>query len=107
MVLALPSGASAISVQFTVNPRYDYARDFKEGLAPVEKNGVWGYIDMTGKEEIPFNYKYAYSFSEGLAAVKSLNGKWGYIDKTRKEVIAFQYERADSFSDGWATVEKD
>lgn len=33
--------------------QYDYARDFKNGYAPVQKNGLWGLIDKTGKEMKP------------------------------------------------------
>lgn len=57
---------------------YDYLWNFSEGLASVELNGKWGFIDKTGKEVIPFIYDSVWYFSEGLAAVE-LNGKWGYI----------------------------
>lgn len=33
--------------------QYDYARDFKHGYAPVQKDGLWGLIDKTGKEVKP------------------------------------------------------
>ena len=33
--------------------QYDYTMDFKNGYAPVQKNGLWGLIDKTGKEMKP------------------------------------------------------
>ena len=78
-------------------------RPFNEGLAAVDLNGKWRFIDKTGKEVIPLKYDLAYSFSEGLANVL-LNGKYGFIDKTGKEVIPLKYDDASSFSEGLAKV---
>ena len=82
---------------------YDKAWDFREGLALVELNDKWGYIDKIGKEVIPIKYNEVYSFKEGLALVK-LNGKWGYIDKLGNEVIQIKYESAWDFREGLALV---
>ena len=35
---------------------YDYAWDFSEGLARVEINGKWGYINKQGESVIPARY---------------------------------------------------
>jgi hypothetical protein len=63
---------------------YDNASSFAEGLAVVNKNGMWGFIDADGKEVIPLKYSYAVSFNEGFAKTKR-NGKWLLIDKHGKE----------------------
>ena len=68
-----------------ISAKYDDASYFSEGLAIVELNGKYGFIDKTGKEVIPLKYDDAYSFSEGLAKVK-LNGKWIKIDKNGNRV---------------------
>jgi hypothetical protein len=73
---------------------------FSEGLALVEMNGRYGYVDETGKVVIPFIYEEAYHyffrkmdqmrFHRGLARVKSAyNGKIGCIDKTGRLVVPF------------------
>ena len=64
----------------------DYAAvgQYTEGLAPVEKNKLWGYVDKEGNTVVPYLYKAASSFSEGLAAVKK-NKYWGYIDTKGRE----------------------
>ena len=80
--------------------KYDYAYSFSEGLAGVEINGKWGFIDKRGNEVIPCKYDYSnngYFFSEGLAGVK-LNEKCGFIDKKGKEVVPCKYDRAEDFS---------
>ncbi len=77
---------------------------FYEGMATVcNQEGLWGYIDKTGKEVIPCQFEEAQNFSEGLAAVK-VRGKWGYIDKTGKMVIEPQFSHAGEFSSGLAVA---
>ena len=79
---------------------------FKEGLAPVEADGKWGYIDKEGKEVVSPKYELSRDFSEGLAMVYA-DGKYVYIDKEGKEVLSPKYERAYDFSEGLARVEAD
>ena len=75
-------------------------RQLQEGLARVQLNGAWGYIDKTGQLVIPLRYAKALSFSEGLAGVQ-VNGKWGFIDKTGREVIVPTYEDVLAFPADW------
>ncbi len=57
---------------FVINPQFDFAWIFSEGLAAVligdEETGKWGYIDKTGHFVInpQFNFG-AFNFSEGLS----------------------------------------
>lgn len=84
--------------------KYDSAESFSEGLAKVELNSKWGFIDKTGKEVIPLKYDLINPFCEGLAQV-TLNEKSGCIDKTGKEVIPCIYEATGShFSEGLLPV---
>lgn len=55
-----------------IQPQYEDASRFSEGLAAVKQNGKWGYIDTDGKTVIPFDYDYAFSFNEGVAVVGKL-----------------------------------
>jgi len=86
-----------------VEPKYDAAWSFSEGLAVVMLNGKWGYINKSGKIVIEPKYDYTTSFSEGLARVE-LNGKWGFIDKSGKVVIEPKYDDTNSFSEGLSLV---
>ena len=84
---------------------YCRAMNFSEGLAPVQKNEKWGYIDKTGKEITHLIYDFTVPFSEGLAGVKKAD-KWGYINKNGKEVIPLIYDYIWNFSEGLARVKK-
>ena len=60
---------------------FDFAWMFSEGLAAVEIENKWGYIDRTGIMVIePRDFKSVDEFSNGLAKVKTEDGK-GYINK--------------------------
>lgn len=72
--------------------------EFSEGLAPVEINGKWGFIDTSGRfaiqpklDEVGRLGGYGYSYQvdglhEGLAYVQ-IGAKFGYMDRTGKVVI--------------------
>jgi hypothetical protein len=96
---------------WVIEPRFNHACDFSEGLAAVgvTKNGdlKWGYIDQTGAWVIQPQFEYTWRFAEGLAVVGvTENGymKYGYIDKTGTVVIPMQYAQARDFSGGIAGV---
>ena len=93
------------SGKIIIQPKYDYAWSFSEGLGRVKQNGKWGYIDNTGKVVVELKYDDTRGFSEGLSAVIQ-NGKWGFIDKTGKEIVTPKYENAYSFDEGLAGVQQ-
>lgn len=76
-----------------------------EGIEYGEK--LYGFADESGKVVIPYQWKDAWVFSEGLAAVKNDQGKWGYIDKTGKVIIPCQLKIAGAFSEGLACIQDD
>ena len=61
------------------------------------------FIDKTGRQAFPSQFRLACSFSEGLAAVMS-DDKWGFIDKTGQMVIPPQFDFVGSFSEGLAVA---
>ena len=67
-----------------------------DGLAQVEKNGKYGYINSKGKEVIKVQYKQADRFSEGLALIQE-GKKYKYIDKTGSTVINVRENIRPSF----------
>jgi WG containing repeat len=104
--------------KMVINPMFESAESFTEGLAGVcvgrgcyfslssdkpKDEGKWGYVDKTGAMVIPPQFTYVGVFHEGLAAV-SVGGKWGYIDKTGKFVVNFQFDSASEFDKGIAAV---
>ena len=96
----------------TIQPEYEEADTFSEGLAAVKKNGKWGYIDKEGRKVIipQFMTHGNRQFSEGLAAINIgdfSDGKWGFIDHSGEVVIQPQYELVGFFSEGLAFIVKD
>ncbi len=88
---------------YVIEPEYEFADDFSEGLAPVCIDGQFGYVDTQGAFAIEPAFSNAGPFNEGLAAVQ-LRGWIGYIDKTGSFIVPPRYERGGIFSDGLAPV---
>lgn len=86
-----------------IQPIFDEAFSFNEGLACVEKNSKLGFIDLKGDTIVDFVYDSATSFSDGIASVTK-DEKSGYIDKEGKVVIPFIYEIATQFVENRAIV---
>ena len=83
--------------QWVIEPSFDKARGFSNGLAPVVKDKKWGYINENGEQIIDFQYKDAETFSpDGLAPVKEK--LWGFVDTTGKLVIPMEYDISTGFS---------
>ncbi|MBP5547417.1 MAG: WG repeat-containing protein [Bacteroidales bacterium] len=89
--------------QFIINPQYDIAGNFIEGLAAVKIDGKFGYIDKNGEFAIKPQFDTVTDFSQGLACV-SANGKYGYINKKGEYFIKPLFDDADNFNDGIAIV---
>ena len=70
-----------------IQPQFQVAAKFSEGLACVCKGGLFGYIDTRGAWVIPPRFQYANDFSDGLAGVSLGKTGWGFIDRNGKTVI--------------------
>ena len=79
---------------YLVEPRFERAESFSEGLAVVIENGKYGFIYRTGKIVIEPKYIWASSFENGVARVRDEN-KDCYIN-IKGEIIS--EEEADSTS---------
>jgi hypothetical protein len=55
---------------FAINPVYEGARGFSEGLAAVQMGGLWGYINASGSLEIDYQFSWPGYFRNGMAAVR-------------------------------------
>jgi len=64
--------------KLVIQPQYDYAAAFSQGLAAVMIDHKMGYIDPTGNFVIQPQYSFADSFSDGIAVVGDKN-TFGYI----------------------------
>ncbi len=78
--------------------QYDKASEFMEGLVCVQPSGstLCGFVDVNGKEVIPFKYKFEnerQGFINGLASLKDAEtNKKGFINKKGEVIIPFLYD---------------
>jgi hypothetical protein len=84
-----------------IDASYEQVKPFAEGIAAVKVNGVWGYIDETGKTLVEPQFDDADLFKEGMASIK-LNGKWGAIDVHGVLHVGIEYDGLGSFYQGIA-----
>jgi hypothetical protein len=95
---------------------FHYGGVFNEGLAPVQVDGKWGFIDISGNLVIDPQYSFPMGFPRlefylfpwngfhnGLAPV-ALDGKVGYIDHDGTFVVSPQYSYGTGFFGGFALV---
>ena len=100
-----------------IEPRFDTAMPFSEGLAAVLVTDKWGYADKEGRfaiepkfhDAMPF-VAAAQDFHDGLArAFDHAKGQWGYIDHSGAYVIPPKFsggltQQCGDFSEGRAWV---
>jgi hypothetical protein len=93
-----------------IQPHFDLAGDFSEGLAKVAMGDgpaqKWGFIDKTGALVVDPRFGNAGDFSDGLASVAEPGDSkpGGYIDTSGTLVIPMEYEGGSGFAEGLALV---
>ena len=92
---------------WVIEPKYDEARDFHQGLAAVCLDKKWFYIDKRNTQILTNfdNFRYLYDFNNNLAGVETKSSKKGYINKNGKLVIDTIYEfHSGEFSENLINV---
>lgn len=107
-------GFASASGEIVIEPAYDQAGAFFEGLAWVsQKQGdqmLYGAVNEAGDVVIPLTYAFLGDFHEERALVgvrtKDSNGlRFGYLDPDGTVVIPLEYQAGGDFSEGvtWVT----
>jgi|694.fasta_scaffold114580_2 hypothetical protein len=73
---------------WAVQPQFDFADEFSEGLAVAQLAGKTGYVDQKGKWVIEPQYLGASPFHDGAANVMISTGKVSFITKTGKSIVS-------------------
>lgn len=91
--------------QEVTSGQYDHQGPLLDGMASVERDGKWGFINDAGQEVIPCIYNEVWRFSHGIARVQ-FNGRWGFINMEGKAVIPCIFDDTGFMDEvGVATVE--
>ncbi|MBK3518726.1 WG repeat-containing protein [Carboxylicivirga marina] len=77
---------------------FTFASSFSEGLAVVEKDLEFGYIDSIGQMVIDYQYYDAGPFINGITYAAK-DGKYGYINKSGQFIVKPQFDLAYSFEE--------
>lgn len=102
-----------IDGEWAIDPQFQQAWRFSEGLAAVSLDNEHGaYIDTGGQFVIgPEHGDYGRCwgeedcrFADGLAAKPNESGDWGYIDKSGAWAIEPRFAGVGVFSEGLAVV---
>lgn len=84
---------------FVIEAKYDDAKDFREGVAIVKKDNLYGFIDEKGKLIQPIQYQISnveMEYSVLLVQYKSL---YGYMNYQGKMLIDCKYEAIAFYDD--------
>jgi hypothetical protein len=73
---------------------------FSNGLAKIQIDGLWGFINTKNELVIDPKFKKALSFSDGLAGVSIDGVLWGFIDTNGHFTIQPKYFNVDEFKNG-------
>jgi WG containing repeat len=88
-----------------IEPTFDAAMPFSEGVARVLVDGKWGYIDREGNFSINPRYTLALDFRSGVASASVENrGPFGFIDRSGSFCIEPAYTYPKYFAEGLAAV---
>ncbi|MBD3327809.1 hypothetical protein GF340_00735 [Candidatus Peregrinibacteria bacterium] len=99
--------------EMKIQPRFDFAREFSQGLALVDVNKKRGFIRPSGNYAIAPQFFEAASFSNGLAAITKTKkflfidlgaGENVYINRLGETVIENDFFELRNFSDNYAAA---
>lgn len=94
------------SGSMAIEPSFQKAGEFSNGLAAARTDSLYGYIDPAGEWVIEPRFRDAKTFGDGLAPVLLPGGEeWGYVDRSGKLQISPRFPQAFSFSEGLAPVD--
>lgn len=87
-----------------IDPHFDDARPFSEGLAPVRLNGKWGAIDRSGVFVIPCTHQgVGLKFSEGKIEF-TVGNRHGILGRDGSIIVPPKYHAISPFNEGAAYV---
>ena len=92
--------------EWVIEPQFYAVKafDLESGLAAIEADNRWGYVDTKGNIIFFDETEKIYNFSEGLAIGRK-NGKIGFLNNKGQWAIQPQFDSARPFKNGYAAAE--
>ncbi len=106
LAIAMAAAAPAAAQSLVIEPQFENAGHFHEGIAPAMQGGLWGFIDVGGAWVVEPQFEGVLAGADRRFGVMS-GGRWGYIDPGGRLAIPMRYAEARPFSDGLAAVSPD
>ncbi|XAL98415.1 WG repeat-containing protein [Phycisphaeraceae bacterium D3-23] len=119
--------------RWRIEPAYEDARDFHNGIAAVQVDGRWGFVYANGRWAIEPQFEEVDDFDDavgsndfeepsgrdragrrtgrelqtaGLYAMVKQDGRWGYVNRAANGGLVPQFETAEPFYLGLAKVSR-
>ncbi len=86
------------SGKFKIEPTFDEALPFSEGMAAVKVGDQWGFVDPSGRMAIAPRFTLAFYFYDGLAHVETASG--AVLIDSKGTVVTSAFEPALDVADG-------
>lgn len=61
--------------EMVIEPAFNDAMSYSDGLAAVKQYDKWGYIDKNGRERVAFDYAEPGAFVKGIAVCRNADGR--------------------------------
>lgn len=74
---------------------YSGTLGYSEGLLSVVRDGLYGFVDSTGREVVPCIYDETALFAEGRTMVRR-GDRYGIVDTAGRFIIPLEYDRGPS-----------
>jgi hypothetical protein len=98
------TGFRDLDGRIVIEPTFDNAEMFSEGLSTVQIGDKFGLIDEKGNYVLPLTaFEFLGSVHNGLASFR-VNNKYGFVNTKGQEVIKPQHDWVDEFSEGLCAV---
>ncbi len=68
-----------------IEPSYDKAANFSDGMAAVYNDGKWGFIDSKNQLVIDYQFDKVKRFDSGIA-IAAKDKRWFYIGRSGNEI---------------------
>ena len=100
------SGYSIVQLDGSPINQYIYKNVFKFycGIAGMERNGLWGYVDLNGNEVLPPQLPLIWDCSDGRIRVINPSG-FSYLNTKMEEVIPPQFIESRDLIEGLAPAQ--